>query len=392
MNSGSSPTFKFTDMPGTDPSRDWPMLHVSRTWLEAALHRPRPTIARSSFAPEALGRALFSSGTTGRRKAIELSWGRLQARAYENILVGSRSGTRSMPLLGVDTHMGLMACLYRWIAGGTVIYGPPDLAALPLVLQTLAPEILVIATGQLAALLDLLPEGFTMPGTEVFVAGGLVSRGLAKRSLARFGRGLTIIYGSTETAGATAGRAGMLDTAPDAVGWAYPGREIEILDAAGRPATPGVEGEIRIRGPHVATSYLDDLNGSGAVFRDGWFHPGDLGRVLPGGLLCVAGRIDEVMNLGGVKVLPARFEDAALACPGVRDAAAFVMAVPGDGQRAHVAVVRGDGFMEPALARALIDAVPGVTAPVLVWVDAIPRNAMAKPDRARLAAAVAAAA
>ena len=297
-----------------------------------------------------------------------------------------------MPLLGVDTHMGLMTCLYRWTTGGTVIYGPPGLAALPVALQTLAPEILVIATGQLAALLDLLPEGFAMPGTEVFVAGGLVSRGLAQRSLACFGRGLTIIYGSTEAAGATAGRAGMLDTAPDAVGWAYPGREIEILDAAGRPAAPGVEGEIRIRGPHVATSYLDDRNGSEAVFRDGWFHPGDLGRMLPGGLLCVAGRIDEVMNLGGVKVLPARFEDAALACPGVRDAAAFAMAAPGGGQRAHVAVVRDDGFVEPALARALIDAVPGVTAPLLVWVDAIPRNAMAKPDRARLAAAVAAAA
>ncbi len=143
-----------------------------------------------------------------------------------------------MPLLGVDTHMGLMTCLYRWTTGGTVIYGPPGLAALPVALQTLAPEILVIATGQLAALLDLLPEGFAMPGAEVFVAGGLVSRGLAKRSLACFGRGLTIIYGSTEAAGATAGRAGMLDAAPDAVGWAYPDREIEILDAAGprRPA------------------------------------------------------------------------------------------------------------------------------------------------------------
>lgn len=387
-----TPTLLVTDTPQLEHGhgRDWPVVHVSREWLEAALQRPRPMIAPAHPAPEALGRVLFSSGTTGRRKAIGLSWGRLQARAYESVVIGSTVGTRTMPLLGVDTSMGLMSCLYRWTMGGTVIYGPPDLAALGAALATLKPDSLAMATGQLAALLDLLPEGFAMPDTEVFVAGGLVSRALAKRSLARFGRGLTIVYGSTEAGGATAGRAGMLDAAPDAVGWAYPGREVEIIDADGRPTPAGMEGEIRIRGPHVATSYLDDPNASATVFRNGWFHPGDLGRLLPDGLLCVAGRIDEVMNLGGVKVLPARFEVAALACPGVRDAAAFAMAAPGGGQRAHVAIVRGDGFVEPALVRALVDAVPGVMAPILVWVDAIPRNAMAKPDRAGLIAAVAA--
>ena len=37
----------------------------------------------------------------------------------------------------------------------------------------------------------------------------------------------------------------------------------------------------------------------------------------------------------------------------------------------------------------MVDVVPGIAAPMLVWVEAIPRNAMAKPDRARLAAAIA---
>lgn len=384
------PTLLVTDTPDPGPAPGWPVVHVSQDWLQAALHGPRPAVARANPAPEALGRVLFSSGTTGRRKAIGLSWGRLHARAYDSVLIGSKAGTRSMQLLGVDTLLGLMSCLHRWTTGSAVIYGPPNLVALPATLRTLDPEVLVMATGQLAALLDLLPEGFAMPGTEVFVAGGLVSRALATRSLARFGGGLTVIYGSTEAGGATAGRAAMLDAAPNAVGWAYPGRDVEILDAASRPAPAGVEGEIRIRGAHMATGYLDDPAASALAFRDGWFHPGDLGRLMPDGLLCVAGRIDEVMNLGGVKVLPARFEDVALACPGVRDAAAFAMAAPGGGQRAHVAVVRGNAFVERSLAQALVDAVPGVTAPILVWVDAIPRNAMAKPDRARLAAAVAA--
>ena len=374
-----------TDQPGAEQRG---RLHVSRAWLEAALQAPRPAPSAERPPPGATGRVMVSSGTTGQRKAIPLSFEGIAGRARDYLMTIAGREIRMMTLVGTDTVLGLMSGLAAWCGGGTLVYGPPGLAALAPALPALRPTTLVLATGQLAMLLDNLPEGLTLPDTRVTAAGSAVSPALAKRSLARMQAGLSIVYGSTEAGGLAIGRQDVLGKAANAVGYCYPGQLVEIVDGADRPVPPGTQGIVRARGQHVAQGYLDDAAATAAVFRDGWFYPGDLGRMLPDGLLCIDGRVDDVINLGGAKLLPAVYEDAALACPGVREAAAFAMPAPGGGQRVHVAVVRGDGFDQDVLSHRLIDAVPGVMAPMLVWVEAIPRNAMAKPDRFRLAAGV----
>ena len=150
-----------------------------------------------------------------------------------------------------------------------------------------------------------------------------------------------------------------------------------------------MQGEIRIRGGQVVTEYLDDPAATRRVFRDGWFYPGDIGRLEADRLLRVSGRIDDVMNVNGMKFLPAALESPAYACPGVMEAATFLVARDTGEVTVHLAVVRGPDFELAALAQAMNGAVPGVL-PRLVWVDLIPKNAMGKPDRARLANAMAA--
>ena len=80
---------------------------------------------------------------------------------------------------------------------------------------------------------------------------------------------------------------------------------------------------------------------------------------------------------------PHVLETAALACPGVLDAACF--AVP-DGKgidQAWLAVVAAPDFDRDGLARHLagFDDMPP---PRFAWIDEIPRNAMGKVDRAKL--------
>jgi acyl-CoA synthetase (AMP-forming)/AMP-acid ligase II len=378
-------TLLITDQPGP---RGAGRLPVSKPWLTEVLQAPRPALQPVRPAPEAMARLMLSSGTTGPRKAVAVSWGSLQARAKDQLMTVGTFELRVMPLVGAETMLGLVAGVATWCGAGSLVCGPAPLPALAAALPVLRPTILTLATGQLAALLGLLPDDLVMPRTRVVTSGSSVSPALAARSLARLQAGLTIVYGSTEAGGMTIGRHDVLEAAPDAAGYCFPGQEVEVVDASGRPTPPGELGEIRVRGDYVAASYVDNPAASAAAFRDKWFYPGDLGRLLPGGLLCVAGRLDEVMNLGGVKTMPGIYEQAALACPGVSEAAAFALAVPGGGQRAHVAVVRGTGFEQDRLARALLDALPGVMAPMIVFVDLIPRSAMGKPDRARLAAAV----
>ncbi len=55
------------------------------------------------------------------------------------------------------------------------------------------------------------------------------------------------------------------------------------------------------------------------------FLPGDFGRLLNNGMLVIAGRSTEVINVGGNKISPDRFENILMQCDGVRDAAVFTV-------------------------------------------------------------------
>ena len=55
------------------------------------------------------------------------------------------------------------------------------------------------------------------------------------------------------------------------------------------------------------------------------FFPGDFGRLLNNGMLVVGGRSTELINIGGNKISPDRFERILMQCEGVKDAAVFTV-------------------------------------------------------------------
>ena len=136
--------------------------------------------------------------------------------------------------------------------------------------------------------------------------------------------------------------------------------------------------------------YLDDPEETATRFRDGWFHPGDVGRRLPDGRLVLEGRIDDRMNLGGFKFMPAALETPALECPGVLDCAAFAAPDAQGLDRCWLAVVAVPGFDRDSLAIHL-SGFEGLPENRFAWIDAIPRNAMGKVERGKLREALIAA-
>jgi long-chain acyl-CoA synthetase len=159
---------------------------------------------------------------------------------------------------------------------------------------------------------------------------------------------------------------------------------VEVVDPAGAPLPQGIQGEIRLSGERVARTYVGAPKESAAAFRDGGFYPGDLGRLLPGDLLVIDGRVDDRMNLGGFKFLPGPLDEEALSCPGVVDAAAFA-APDADGlDECWLAVVRGEGFERGRLVDQLARHGNGFPTVRFAWTEEIPRNAMGKVDRRRL--------
>jgi acyl-CoA synthetase (AMP-forming)/AMP-acid ligase II len=161
--------------------------------------------------------------------------------------------------------------------------------------------------------------------------------------------------------------------------------EVQVVDEAGMPLPAGETGRLRFRGPEVGDGYLGDPEASAARFRDGWFLPGDVGRLEAGRLLFLEGRADDMINFGGAKLNPLEIEAVLAECPGVLDGAVFATTAPSGRTVLMGAVQTGEGYDEAA-ALAHCRQRLGWRAPVrLLQVPRLPRNAMGKLLRRELA-------
>jgi acyl-coenzyme A synthetase/AMP-(fatty) acid ligase len=86
-------------------------------------------------------------------------------------------------------------------------------------------------------------------------------------------------------------------------------------------AVAGEIGEIAISGPSLALGYWKDPELTQRKFRDGWWRSGDLGRLDGDHFLWILGRIDNIINTGGIKVNGEEIEHALLSHPGVAQCA-----------------------------------------------------------------------
>src|SRR5262249_30651857 len=152
-------------------------------------------------------------------------------------------------------------------------------------------QCIVAAPAGLKVLLDkyqrypALQSEFDM----MIAVGDVFTKALSDAVRARICSRVTCVYGATETQTTATGPMQVLSETPGAVGFVVPNVTVEIVSDAGQVLTQGMEGLVRIKGPNVVDRYLGDGEASARVFRDGWFYPGDRGRLEAGNLLCLAG-------------------------------------------------------------------------------------------------------
>lgn len=354
---------------------------VADTALDGA---PLPSV------PPGGGMLLFgSSGTTGAPKLMAVTEGMILAQGQLLAPYGAVFH-RQLP---ADTNHGKRLQLRSIGTGGTEVFGnsigEDGLGGLcarfgvqRAHLSPLRAEVLIVAEGARA--------GAALPATtRLFTTGGRVAPELRVRLTAAIPGGLYIHYGTTETGSISLALPADHAAEPETVGRAFPGVTVAVVDEAGRAVPQGELGLMRIRSPGAIAGYLDDVEATRRAFRDGWFQPGDVGRITASGLIVLAGRNDEMMNLGAIKIFPAEIEAAAAGFPGLLDCAAFARTLPGLGEVPLLAAVAGAGFDATALL-AQCRARLGPRAPrKVVVVDTLPRNAQGKVLRRDLAAGAA---
>lgn len=104
-------------------------------------------------------------------------------------------------------------------------------------------------------------------------------------------------------------------------GLPVPGVEMKVLDDDGQPIPwdDQAVGEVYVRGPWIATSYLNEPR-SNESFIDGWWKSGDIAAVNGDGVLRLVDRAKDLIKSGGEWISSVDLENTLMAYPSVREA------------------------------------------------------------------------
>lgn len=340
---------------------------------------------------------LYTSGTSGRPKGVMLTHG--------NLLANVRQIMSWVDFSPQDTLVGVLPqfhcfgftvlTLLPLITGPRVVYSARFVPGkvIELIRKHRATAFIGIPAmfNALLKVKDAGPRDFRT--LRYAVSGGeplpdAVADGFAQRFSVTLNEG----YGLTETAPVT-NWCRPHEYRKHSVGRALPDVEERIVDLdSGEVLGPGSEGELRIKGPNVMRGYFKADDATAASFDDaGFFRTGDMASIDGDGHLFIAGRIKEMLIVGGENVFPREVERiidrhpsvAASGVVGIRDD------VRGEVPVAFVEMADGAAFDERAIIAYCREHLPSYRVPRRICrLDSLPRSATGKIMRRDLKAMV----
>jgi len=203
---------------------------------------------------------------------------------------------------------------------------------------------------------------------------------------------LVEIYGGTEGS-VTAITSEEWLRKPGSVGRARKNVSIKILDEQGSPLPPGEVGTIYFENTALPFVYLNDPEKTAATRVGGHVTLGDIGYLDEDGYLYLCDRSADLIISGGVNIYPAEVEHALLELPGVRDACVVGRPDPHWGESVHAVVVvdtpEGREELEQRLTAGLRERIAGFKVPrSFEFVGALPRSETGKLLRREVRARV----
>ncbi|MEX2555304.1 MAG: class I adenylate-forming enzyme family protein [Actinomycetota bacterium] len=333
---------------------------------------------------------VYTSGTTGLPKGATFTVSALDAvRRIESALEPSlelTSGLQATPM----THMGYMTKIASHIErrAKTVLMSDRWTArsALELIAQERITHIGGVPTQLALMMMDPEFGRFDLSCIQSILIGGApASPDLVRQIRETFGVPVQVRFSSTELALCTATRPGDADaTVAETVGSPLPEVELRVL----APNKDGI-GEVVARSPAMMRGYWNDVDATReAIDADGFFHPGDLGRIDEDGNLRLAGRTKEMYIRGGYNVYPLEVENVLREHPKV--ALVGVIGIPDDvlGERGKAFVVAADPSDPPTddeLKSFVAERIADYKVPDVVELRSeLPLTSMFKVDKAAL--------
>jgi malonyl-CoA/methylmalonyl-CoA synthetase len=340
--------------------------------------------------PDDLAAILYTSGTTGRPKGAMLSHGNLTSNAFTlHQMWGFQPDDVLLHALPIFHTHGLFVATNTSIAGGTpmVFLERFDvgevIAALPRCTVMMG-----VPTFYTRLLADQRFDAEVCRHMRLFVSGSApLLASVHDEFRARTGHSILERYGMTETSMITTNPL-VGERRPGTVGMALTDVEVRVVGEDDAPLPPGAIGGVEVRGPNVFAGYWKRPELTASEFTDdGFFRTGDVGKFDDDGYLHIVGRSKDLIITGGLNVYPKEVEDVIDSLDGVLESA--VIGVPDDdfGEAVVVVLVPMAGAtVQPDTVRAQARSrLASFKLPKQVHVvDALPRNAMGKVEKASL--------
>jgi len=343
------------------------------------------SFADPSYGPDDLAAVLYTSGTTGRSKGVMLSRENLASNA--ETLVALWRFTADDVLLHVlpvfHTHGLFVATNCVLWAGASMIFQRSFSPVQVLDALPRASVMMGVPTFYTRLLADPRLDRSATTHIRLFISGSApLSPATHAEWRDRTGHAILERYGMTETNMITSNPYDG-DRRAGTVGMPLPGVAVRVTAPDGTVLPQGEAGSIEVRGPNVFHGYWKLPEKTAEEFRNGWFITGDMGAFDPDGYLSILGRGKDLVITGGLNVYPAEVEAALDDLPGVAESAVIGVPHPDFGEAVVACVV---GRIDPEAVRlALRNRLAAFKIPKRVLVlDALPRNAMGKVQKAEL--------
>ena len=303
-------------------------------WLERACGATR-RVTRDDVAT-----ILFSSGSTGEPKGIELTHANLQSNcdAIAQVVPFDRHD-KLVGVLPMFHSFGNMALWFAVGQGAGIVFhpNPLDAAAVGHLVSTHGATVLIATPTFLQLYYRRVEPGQFGSLRMVLTGAEKLTDELADAFDDRFGLRPVQGYGATECAPAIAVSApgyrapGFYQAGArrGSVGRPVPGVTVRVVDPdTFEPVASGESGMVLVRGANVMKGYLgrDDL--TEAAMRDGFYITGDIGRLDAEGFLFLTDRLSRFSKIGGEMVPHGTVEEHLQACSGEQGRAFAVCGVP----------------------------------------------------------------
>jgi len=331
--------------------------------------------------PDDVARYVLSSGTTGQAKVISLTFRSVQERLESYACrLASPGWERLVCIPSLNTNYGYCFAITSVWLGKMVCFAGYQFARQAVILYQA--HVLVSSTQQIAGMVRDQEENY-MPLDSlraVHIGGSVSYAPLIARIRLLICTTLLCGYGSTEAGTVAFAPALRLQGFDNAVGITTPWVRVEVVDENKRPIARGSEGEVRISAYGQGHRYRRVTDSEAEIERGEWFYPGDRGILYKNGMLVILGRLNDIINRGGVKIAPETIEEFAKTLGGIRDAAAVGVLSPLGIEQVWLGIVVDPtvDIEMPTLYAAFREKMPNTVPDRIHVVHEIPRNTLGK--------------